>query len=340
MVDKLKQLREPATWVVLGAMVVILLMGLINLAAASSATQLGSFSASAHLYGHGLMSAFSIVVLALLVGSCVLWDRTPNARMLSLLAAIVVSVGIVAMFLFILVGLAAPGDGLGKITGFFEDIASLVIPVLAVLALWKLYQGQPAPAARPQLSQQHRAGYGQQGYGQPPDFGAQQESRQQGYGPQPSWQPGQAAGASWNTAGAAASGASATDWGHPGEQGGWDAVPQQQYGQPQQQDGQPQQQYGRSQHHGQPQQVQQYGQQYGQQDQPQQGQFPSGPAESGQAESGPAEAAAVAAGSSDASGTDDAAGHGNWRPANPPQPRTRNSAAEQDSGQEWQWGQR
>ncbi len=220
--DGLKRLREPAGWLVLGALVVSLLMSLINLAVSSSVSQLGSFSSAAHLYGRSLMSAFSIIVLALLVGSCVLWQRTRNARMLALLSAIVVSAGVVLMFLFVLLGLAAPGDGLGKVTGFFADIASLVIPALAGLALWRLYQGQPAPVAQPELMQPD-----QSGYGHPGDGARQDLARQQGYGQQPSWQPDQAVGASWNTAGAAASGASATDWGHPGEQGGWNIAPPQ-----------------------------------------------------------------------------------------------------------------
>lgn len=226
MVDTLKKLREPAALVLLAALALRLLMGVVSVFVLASNDRLDSFTAAARSVASWVTDPFALVVLAGLVAACVLVDRTPRARQLTLFALVLAAAGIGLTFLFGLIGLAAEG-GINRLPNFLVFLADLAIPVLVAVVLLKLLQGQPAPV-RQQALQAGPYGQGQYGQGQYGQAGQGQGSQppyRQGQPQQnpnqPTWQPDQAAGASWNTAGDAASGAAASGWGTPGESGGW-----------------------------------------------------------------------------------------------------------------------
>lgn len=230
MVDSLKKFREIAAFVVLGVVAVNLLMGLISLIYYSSSAVGYGFTRGAEASANYFVSPFFALLLAALVGSCVLWERTKNARLLTLLSLIVVGGGLLLGFLLGVIGLASGGGGI-MVIQFFTFLTSVAVVALAVFALYRMLIGQPAPA--PAQNQQFGYPQGQlpggydpsQGYPQQP--GQQQNFPQQPQQPQqPTWQPDQASGASWQTAGQAASGASASSWGNPGQNTGWDPGPE------------------------------------------------------------------------------------------------------------------
>lgn len=217
MVESLKRLREPAAFVVLVALGVRLLLGVLSLFVLATEDRLGSFTAASRSVASWITDPLAAVVLFALVASCVLFERTPRARLLTGASLIVVVTGVGLTLLLALIGVAAQG-GINRAPSFLVLLADLAVPALAALGLYRLYQGQPAAARPPALPA------GSPG-GQPASYWPASEEAEQ---PPPTWQPDQAAGAAWNTAGEAATGAAASGWGTPGESGGWSPVPRSQ----------------------------------------------------------------------------------------------------------------
>ncbi|GAA2098754.1 hypothetical protein GCM10009841_12170 [Microlunatus panaciterrae] len=224
MVTSLKKFREVAAFVLLGALALTMLMGLVSLIYLATLDGYGFASASA-VAGDYFSSAVLVVLLTLVVASCVLVEPTPHARLLTLLSLIAVGGGVLLSLLFAVIGLAAPG-GPTVVMSFFAYLAGLAPAVLAAIVLFRLLQGQPAQVRQRQAAPGYPQGqlggpYAQPGYH--PQSGRYPGSDQGPGQVQPTWQPDQASGASWQTAGHAASGASASSWGAPGDTSGWNA---------------------------------------------------------------------------------------------------------------------
>lgn len=215
MVESLKKLREVSAFVVLGVLALNLLLGVIGVIITGADLGIG-LAASA--YANVSTMGLPLVLLTALVASCVLIEeRTKNARLLTLLSLVVIGIGLLIAFVTSVIGLVS-----GSVVGFLTTLVSFAIPVLAVLFLWRLFQGQPAPVRQvaPQALPPNQGGYPYPQQPQPPQ---QMPAPQYGH-QQPTWQPDQASGAAWHTADQAASGASASGWGAPGEVGGWQPV--------------------------------------------------------------------------------------------------------------------
>jgi hypothetical protein len=212
----LQKLREPAVIVVLVVLVLrLVLAGLVAFAGAAGDNVLIATIATATFI---VTDALTVVVLALLVGSCVLWSPTRHARALTLAALVVTALGVVLA----LAGTVAYAVNLDALEGVWPDAArlllELVVPVLAVFGIGRLLSAQPRAAVdreQPSLA----AGSASHG-----DHPAQLEAAPDPAN-EPTWQPDQAAGAAWLTAGDAATGAAASGWGTPGETAGWDPRP-------------------------------------------------------------------------------------------------------------------
>ncbi|MDO5500661.1 MAG: hypothetical protein Q4F67_13375, partial [Propionibacteriaceae bacterium] len=169
------------------------------------------------------------VVLTLLVLSLALHEpKSARVNMIALIGAIVTAVSVAAAFVFGLIGLGHDFEPDGLLLYHLIDVfLTLVIPVLCAIVMFLVYTGtKPAPSY--QHPQQYGGAPGQMGGG----FGPGQPGVPQGSGQpqqappaggQPTWAPDQASGGAWQSAGQAASGASATEWGQPGQQQGWSA---------------------------------------------------------------------------------------------------------------------
>jgi hypothetical protein len=198
-VDGLRRLREPAA---LSVLVVLLLQVLI------------AWVGSA-VYGsvrHRMPETLTILLLGLIVASCVLGQRTAHARTLTVLALIGSMLSILTS---VTLQLVAPVTGQESLVIVWLDLGlDLVVPVLVVIGLAMLLAGQraaasPAPPS-PAIVQTARTD---------PAPAALPSSQLE-----PVWQPDEASGAAWYTAGDAALGAPAAGWGRPGESGGWQAI--------------------------------------------------------------------------------------------------------------------
>jgi hypothetical protein len=201
------RLREPAAWVALGSLVLSLVLAVIALTAFDGSRVNAGWMLSARV-----ANPVPLLVLTVLVSFCVLRERTPHARQLTIISLVV---GVIA----VLLGLVLALLGLGATAQILAVLAAIVpqaISVLAVGMLVKLLQLQAVPRRLP-------AGIGlipHLSEELPPAPPPEQRL-------QPTWHPDAAAGAAWRTAGDAAAGAPAAGWGTAGSSAGWQPIPTQ-----------------------------------------------------------------------------------------------------------------
>jgi hypothetical protein len=204
--ESLLRLREPAAWLALGALVLNIILAVVAMATYSGPTANVGLLLSARV-----ANPVPLVVLAVLVSFCVVRERTPRARLLTILSLIVGVIAVLLGLTLALLGLAAePAPVLAVLSAIVTQLISLI----AVVLLIKLLQLQAVPRRLP-------AGIGLAPYPevlqapQPPDQRLQ-----------PTWQPDTAAGAVWRTAGEAAAGVPATGWGADAS-AAWQPIPTQ-----------------------------------------------------------------------------------------------------------------
>lgn len=155
--------------------------------------------------GWSPFGAWEAFVLSAVISVTVLWAKPRRASALLLAAIVVAAVGVLLQFGSLIVSTMNMFDGMSE-PGFallelFRIVLNLVLPVLALVWLLAL-RGDSAATVEPPV-------------------------QQRSIGPAPAWQPEQARGAHWPTASGAASGSAASDWGTPGQPGGWGPPAQQ-----------------------------------------------------------------------------------------------------------------
>lgn len=201
------RLREPAAWVAFGALVLNLVLAIVAMAInqgplANVALELSARAAN----------PVPLVVLAVLVTFCVVRERTPHARLLTILSLIAGVLSVLFGLTLALWALAAePVPVIGVLTAILIQTTSAI----AVVLLIKLLQLQAVPRRLP-------AGIGLAPYLE--QVPAPQPADQR---LQPTWQPDVATGAAWRTAGEAAAGAPATGWGAADSSAAWQPIPTQ-----------------------------------------------------------------------------------------------------------------
>jgi hypothetical protein len=209
-IERLLRLREPAVVVVLVVLGLRLLLGVANFAAVDRR----AVSSSSSL----VTDADTVLVVAVLAGSCLLWAPTPHARPLALASIGIGGLGILASLVLDAVWLTSVEISAATLLDGARLVLVLPVPVLSLVSLTQLLRAHaPSPPAPGPLSLERTADGDRE---TPREVAAQPADRVA----EPTWQPDQAAGAAWLTAGDAAAGAAASGWGTPGEAGGW--VPQ------------------------------------------------------------------------------------------------------------------
>jgi hypothetical protein len=198
------RLREPAAWVALGALVLNLILTIVAMV-----TFDGSLPNAAWVLSAQVANPVPLLVLAVLVSFCVLRDRTPHARQLTLTSLIVGAISVLFGLVLTLLGFGAAAP----ILAVFATIVPQAISVLAVGLLIKLLQVQAVPRRLP-------PGIGLIPH-EPEALPATQVPDQR---LQPTWQPDAAAGAAWRRADDAAAGAPASGWGTDATSAGWQPI--------------------------------------------------------------------------------------------------------------------
>jgi hypothetical protein len=124
----------------------------------------------------------------------------------------VVALGVLAAVAAVVVPLATASPRVNLGLDLAGPLLALAVPALVLVALLRLRRearGESRASERPAAVAS----------GEP--AAAAIESRPAEVQHEPTWQPDVAAGAAWMTAGDAATGAAASRWGTPGDDGGW-----------------------------------------------------------------------------------------------------------------------
>lgn len=213
--ESLHKLREPAAVVLLVALALRLLLAVVGLGAAWRDHATGSsLVAASGTAASTALDGLSLVLLAVLVAACVLWRPSPHARQLRAAALVGTALSIVLFLVATAVELSAAGVIAGLWADVVRVVLAVVVPLLSLVVLVRLRQGQRAED--PDVASSA---------GVTPSVTAEQAKPELTAAPDPGsapvWQPDQASGAAWLTAGEAAAGAAASRWGTPGDAGGW-----------------------------------------------------------------------------------------------------------------------
>jgi hypothetical protein len=206
-VEGLMRLREPAAWVALAVLALNIVLAVVGLA-----TFQGSLLNAGWVLSARVANPVPFLVLVVLVSFCVLRQRTPHARQLTIISLVV---GVIA----VLLGLGLALLGFGASAPMLAVFAAILLQALSVIGLGmliKLLQLQAVPRRLP-------AGIGLAPY--PSESLPTPPVPDQRL--QPTWHPDTAAGAAWRTAGDAAAGAPATGWGAETSSVGWQPIPMQ-----------------------------------------------------------------------------------------------------------------
>ncbi len=196
MIDNLKRIREPLTWAVIVLVAANLVLGIVELVLqVQRAVPL--FEAFEALGGSLLNLSLLIAVIALVSTCFFITPATRHARLITLVAAIVVSVGVVLTLVSYVLGAIAADDPFGRVLEIIGSLLDLLLKLVGAGALWVLLRGvtagriDTAPAA-PALEA------GAETPAQADEAVAQ---------PRTTWPRDEAAGAVWQTADDAAAGA-------------------------------------------------------------------------------------------------------------------------------------
>jgi hypothetical protein len=212
--DALKRWRQPAAFVVLGALVARLGISIVGLVVLSGEEGFSSAPLAASPVAFLAMDNSGLLALALLVAACALRDPTPQARPLAAASVVVSVLSMTLTLVLALVGLVV-GWG-GPVLDVLALLTSLVAPAVATVGLVLVWR-HLASAGRA-----IRMGPDRSTPSLPP---APTPTPTEDPRSAPTWQPHEASGVVWHTAGAAASGAAASAWGDPDGTAGWNPVP-------------------------------------------------------------------------------------------------------------------
>lgn len=200
-VENLMRLREPAAWVAFGALVFNLVLALVGLA-----TFEGPLVSLGWMWSERVANPTYLLCLAVLVSFCVLRERTPHARQLTLISFVVAVIAV-------LLGLTLALLGIGATAPLLAVLAAIVPQALSIIAvglLIKLLQLQAVPRRLPPgvglvtLDPELRNGERRP---------VTDSLAPSAAGQRLTWHPDPAAGAAWRTAVDAPAGVSATLWG-------------------------------------------------------------------------------------------------------------------------------
>jgi hypothetical protein len=134
------RLREPAAWVVLGAVVINLVLALLGVA-----TFEGPLASMGWMWSERVADPISLFALAVLVSLCVLGERTPHARQLTLISLIVSVIAVLLGLTFALLGIGATAP----ILAVLAAIVPQTISIVGVGLLIKLLRMQAVPRRLP-----------------------------------------------------------------------------------------------------------------------------------------------------------------------------------------------
>lgn len=219
--EQLLRWREPVAVVLLVASGIRLLIGITAVPVLAAEGAYDSFASAARFEAGRTFDVVLIVVTAVVAASCLRTPATPRARAVVTVAAIETLAAVLVALGFGLMGLVS--DANGRVIEFAHLLLGLVLPVVAVISLLLLRRSSaPMPRAAGAVP-----AVGTGPAAEPTAPGAALPGGQTQPAPlQPAaWQPEQATGRVWTTAGEAARGAPGASWGEDPGPSGWRPIP-------------------------------------------------------------------------------------------------------------------
>ena len=216
--ENLRRWREPVAVALLIASGVRLLAGIVAVPVLASTQAYGSFAVSALFGAAGVADTVLLLAAAASAAACLFAPPTPHGRTIAAVAVIETVAAILVSLAFGLMGLTA--DAVGRGVEVVQLLAALVLPSVAVVLLLGLLRGVPVAASAPIPGADPAAV-------PPPSTLPSTPEPAQPLPPSlpPGWQPEQATGMVWTTAGEAAAGAPASDWPAASGTVGWQPIP-------------------------------------------------------------------------------------------------------------------
>ena len=211
--DWVRQRREPIAMVLLVVAGLRLLVGIVAVPVLAADDAYGLFATAALFEADRTFDLLLVLVTAGVAASCVLAPATPQARSIVTLALIETAAAILVALGYGLMGLTSPSGG--RWIEFAYLLFALVLPVLAVIGLLRARQAT-APITSPNS-----------GHGQGSEVAAV-DAPPPAAEPPPlpaAWQPEQATGRVWTTAGEAARGGPGAGWPTQSGSTGWQPIP-------------------------------------------------------------------------------------------------------------------
>jgi len=211
--DVLRRWRQPAAFVVLGALVARLVLGVVGLVVFADEQGYGSVVLAAASMASLVLDTSGLLLLALLVAACRLVEPTSHSRFLVGAAFVVSALTVLLTLGFALTGPFVDGESSGVHVA--ERLVSLVPPAVITVGLGLLWRAPARTAALETATREPDREQAAPAVASAPTTAPTD----------PVWAPEEAAGAVWHTAGSAAAGGAAAAWGSADAPAGWNPVP-------------------------------------------------------------------------------------------------------------------
>lgn len=143
MLDLIKRFREVAAWAVIALVVGTMIFSIVQLILVQLSSRYTLGQAALSLAGSTMGLTPAIVLLAVVALCVFLKPSSRRAPTVTLVAAIVVSVGAVLTLVFDIIGLTATlGGSIGIAFELLGSLTDVILKVLVATALWILVRGQ------------------------------------------------------------------------------------------------------------------------------------------------------------------------------------------------------
>lgn len=143
MIENLKRIREPLTWAVIALVAASLVVGIVQLV--RQVQQAVPLFEAFEAIGSSLMSLSLVIAVVALVSTCFfIAPATAHARLVTLVAAIVLSVGVVLTLISYVLGAIAADDPFGRVVEIIGSLIDLLLKAVGAGALWVLLRGVTA----------------------------------------------------------------------------------------------------------------------------------------------------------------------------------------------------
>jgi hypothetical protein len=216
--ENLRRWREPVAVVLLVASGVRLLAGIAAVPVLASGEAYGSFAVSALFGAAGVADTVLLLAAAVAAAACLFAPPTRHGRTIAAVAVIETVAAVVVSLVFGLMGLTA--ESIGRGVEAVQLMAALVLPSVAVVLLLGLLRAAPVAVTAP-ASAADPASVAPSLTSSPTPESAPPAPPSLS----PGWQPEQATGMVWTTAGEAAAGAPASNWPAASGTVGWQPIP-------------------------------------------------------------------------------------------------------------------